>query len=113
MIIRFQPAAYIDMLTDDGHTGTKLPYPIVADEKGMVQGQEFWKGDPNRVIGFQKDLARHEIDLWWHDAVKDPSATVGMYLVTDNTAGDMGVHQTAIESATVYGQPDPEETPAP
>lgn len=97
-IFKIQPSEFIDNMWEGGHVGTKLPYPFFVDEKGMIDGQDFWNGDPYRVIGFQKDLAVHKVNLWWNDAVKDPSQVVGMYLVTANKKGDFGVHQTAVSS---------------
>ncbi len=101
-IYKIQPSAYIDQITADGHELHKLPYPFYADEKGAVGQQDFWRGDPARVVGFQEDLARHQVDLWWHDAVKDPQQAVGMYLVTADSKGNLGVHQTAMDSVVVF-----------
>jgi hypothetical protein len=98
MIFRVQPSEYVDQIVD-GHEMTKMPYPFYVDESGEVQHQDLWQGDPSRVIGFQDDLARHEIDLWWSDAVKDPALMIGRYLVTVDSKGNMGVHQTAISDA--------------
>jgi hypothetical protein len=99
-IIRIQPEPFVDNMID-GHEMTKLPYPFVADEQGMIAGQDFWKGDPFQVIGFQKDLAIHRIDLHWHEALAEPDLAVGMYLVTRDEAGDWGVHWTSVRSMTV------------
>lgn len=102
MTIRIQPGPYTDHLTDDGHELTKLPYPFfVNEETGAVGRQEFWQGTVLRVVGFQKDLARHEIDLWWEGAVKDPQRAVGMYVVTTDSEGGMGVHPTAVSSMEI------------
>lgn len=99
-VIKLQPSSFTDQIVD-GHELTKLPYPFYVEEDGSVQRQEFWKGDPYRVIGFQKDLARHEIDLLWQDATKDPQQVVGMYVVTADEKGDMGVHVSAISNVDV------------
>jgi hypothetical protein len=100
-LIKLQPAEFIDNISDDGHIGRKLPYPFYITEAGYVEGQDFWRGDPIRVVGFQRDLARMEIDLWWSDAVREPHSAIGMYLVTTDAKGGMGVHQTAIASIEV------------
>lgn len=93
-----QTAAFTDQLTSDGHQLTKRPYPIVASEDdGMVRGWVSLPDAPFRVIGFMRDPAVQQIDLWWADAVKDPSRAVGMYLVTSNKAGGWGIHDTAVE----------------
>lgn len=103
--IKLQPAPFIDNIRD-GHSMvemTKLPYPFYVDEDGKVDQQDFWKGDPARVIGFQRDLAVQHIDLWWKDAAQDPQKTVGMYLVTSDAQGEWGTHQTAISDVSVIG----------
>lgn len=101
-MIEIQTEPIIDNMIN-GHEMTKLPYPFFVDEAGAVARQDFWRGDPLRVVGFQRDLAVHVIDLWWSDALEDLSAATGMYLVTENTAGDWGVHQSAVRSAEVIG----------
>lgn len=100
MRILFQPASYVDQIID-GHEMTKQPYPLVADEKGLIENQELWQGDPFRVVGFQNDLAVQRIDLRWADVVEDPSQAVGKYLVTSSCTGDYGSHQTAIAAVRV------------
>lgn len=105
--IRIQPSSFIDNLWEE-HVGTKLPYPFTAGEDGMVAGQDFWQGSVVRVIGFQKDLHNHSLDLPWGAAFDDPQKAVGMYLVTSDKNGDWGVHDTAVMSMTVLGE---ENTP--
>jgi len=99
-VIRIQPEPYVDNMVD-GHEMTKLPYPFVVDGDGLVAGQDFWKGDPYRVIGFAKDLAVQHLELSWRDVVRDPQLAVGMYLVTSDEAGDWGTHWTAVRSMTI------------
>lgn len=103
VLIKLQPEPFTDQITEDGHELTKLPYPFAADETGAVHNQSLWQGHVTRVIGFQKDLAKQQIDLWWRDVVKDPQQAVGMYLVTADQHGVWGSHQTAIGSVEVLG----------
>lgn len=100
---KIQNAPRIDHITDDGTAMTQLPYPIHADDTGQVQVPEIHAGTLVRVIGFQEDLARHEIDLWWADAQKDPTQAVGMYVVTTDDKGGMGVHMTAVDTFEKVG----------
>lgn len=95
-----QPAPHVDHITDDGTELTKLPYPYHTDQDGNIQRQDFWKGDPLRVIGFQKDLAVQQIDLRWKDALEDIQQAVGMYLVTADKKDDYSSHNTAVASIT-------------
>jgi hypothetical protein len=92
-----QPASFIDQMKD-GHEMTKRPYPFFVDAMGLVGNQDFWQGSVVRVAGFQKDLAVQQIDLRWKDAMKDPGKAVGMYLVTVDSKGNYGVHNTAMET---------------
>lgn len=96
-MFKLQPAQYVDQIKD-GHEMTKLPYPFFVEKDGSIGQQELWKGDPLKAIGFQVDLAKQQIDLWWDQVARDPQRVVGMYLVTSNAQGNWGVHQTAIVS---------------
>lgn len=100
MLIKLQPEPFVDQIVD-GQELTKLPYPYAADETGAIQNQDFWQGHVARVVGFQKDLAHQQIDLWWADVVEDPQQAVGMYLVTADSKGDFSVHNTAIGEVDV------------
>lgn len=97
-LIKFQPSEFVDQITADGQELTKLPYPFIVLPNGEVAYQDFWQGEPKRVVGFQRDLALHQVDLWWEDVLKDPQRAVGMYMVSVNGAGGMGVHTNAISS---------------
>ncbi len=115
MIYEIQPSAYTDQLTDDGVQLTKLPYPIFADEAGMIGRQDFWAGRYTKVIGFQRDLRVQRIDLFWRDTLRDPGEAVGMYLVAANDKDNWFTFDTAVQSVTVLGQgpknfSDPEVT---
>lgn len=67
--------------------GTKLPYPYHCDPDGNVQRQDFWRGDPLRIIGFQADYEVQRVDLWWNQFVQAPQAAVGMFIVGENDSG--------------------------
>lgn len=102
---KLQPSAFTDQLTEDGHQLTKLPYPFFVNEDGSVRRQDVWAGQVVRVVGFQRDLAVQQIDLWWKQAVQEPERAVGMYLVTADSKGDLGSHSTAISSVEVIDTP--------
>jgi hypothetical protein len=97
-IFKIQPSAHTDHITEDGTELTKLPYPFFADDKGMVQRQDFWQGKVVRIVGFQKDLAVQQLDLSWLRAQQDLSQAVGMYVISTDSDGGMGVHPVAVES---------------
>lgn len=64
-----------------------VPYPFHVGEDGMVGRQEFWRGDPKAVLGFQRDIDLMMVDLFWADAVADPEQMVGMFPVFTTSDG--------------------------
>lgn len=103
---RIQPAERPDAMSDDGHVGYQLPWPVVAHADGSVFGaHDHWCGKVVRVIGFQKDLRKQRIDLHWSDFLRDPQQAKGMYLITSDKGGTWGVHDTAV--STVEEQEEP------
>jgi hypothetical protein len=83
-VITIQPANSADG-TYDVHE--PLPYPFHVDAvTGDVGRQDFWKGAPFRVLGFQKDAAVQQVDLWWEQAAADPDQIVGMFAVMLDTS---------------------------
>lgn len=100
-VIKLQPSNFTDNISDNGEEQTKLPYPFFVNEDGSVRNQDFWRGVVARVVGFQKDGAVQQIDLWWTKAFQDPENTVGMYLVTADNRGTFSTHNTAIMSVEV------------
>ena len=92
LMIRFQPAPVTDHITHDGTELTKLPYPIVADQFGVIPDGH---GD-QRIIGFVADPSKQRVDLWWND-IRDLQHTVGMYVITA-TGGRWYTNVTAIQS---------------
>lgn len=99
-IVTLQPAAHVDHITEDGTELTKLPYPFHVNVHGEIQRQEFWKGNPERVVGFVSDLARQEVDLSWDEVYSDPQRAVGQYVITQDSEGGWATHQLAIMRVT-------------
>lgn len=58
------------------------PYPYTVDETGAVQDQEFWRGEPSVLIGFQDERDVQTVNLlasaWFAHA---PETAVGKYAV--------------------------------
>jgi hypothetical protein len=50
------------------------------------------------VVGFQRDLAEQQVDLFWKAALADLQQAVGMYLITVDKDGNYATHWTAVES---------------
>ena len=73
-----------------------LPYPFYVRENGLVDRQDFWRGKVLRIIGFQRDLNKMTVDLFWSDAVKDPSKATGMHVVAADNKNNWGVYRSPI-----------------
>lgn len=98
--LKIQEAPVTDSITDDGHVGARLPWPVLADAEGIVHIPSSRLGMV-RIAGFQRDLAVMRVDLWWQDAFADPSKAVGMYLVAHHKNGSMGVSLSAVDTAEI------------
>lgn len=72
-IVKIQPAMM--------PTGV-LPYPYLIMSDGAVAGQDFWKGKPARLWGFQSRADVQQIDLACDDWLAgDLTAAINMYAV--------------------------------
>ena len=66
-----------------------LPYPFHVDpETGDVGRQDFWKGDPARLLGFQRGNIQR-VDLTVKAWAADPQQAVGMCPVFLRADGSM------------------------
>lgn len=100
-VIRIQPAERSDM---------KLPYPFFIESDGSVQRQDFWKGKPLKLIGFDINPSDHgmsgkSIDL--SDFIVDPQRAVGMYPIFEHADGNWFTYDDAISSVqaeVTYGK---------
>jgi len=64
-----------------------VPYPYHIDADGCVLQQDFWRGEPASLIGFQKNRDRQTVDLFFHDWT-DQDVT-GMHPVFVDADGSM------------------------
>lgn len=103
-IISIQPAEFVDnvWVNKDGNIveGKKLPYPFHVNEDGDVKNQDFWQGDPARVVGFQNDEDVQRVDVRWSDVVADPELAVGKFPIMVGPDG-IYTYTVAIESVSV------------
>ena len=78
-----------------------LPYPYFIDENGMVGRQDFWKGNPSRLLGFSSKPVVGDMDI--RCFLKEPltpesmKAGVGNYPVFSNEDGEWVTHYDKIE----------------
>ena len=78
-----------------------LPYPYHIEENGIVGSQEFWKGDPARLLGFQNGNVQRIVLTardWWQGA---PEAAQGLHPVFVTTDGDMWAETRPVTSVSV------------
>lgn len=83
-----------------------LPYPFFLDEKGYVGRQDFWKGSPHMLIGFNsKPINGYDpksIDV--QAFMKDPQKAVGLYPIFAHKEGkgmEWYTYKDPIESVSV------------
>ena len=106
-IITIQPANTVSVEYD---VNLPLPYPYHVNARtGDVGRQEFWRGEPVAILGFQNDADVQTMDLLWEDAAKDPDSIVGKYVVMVNANGSIFNETRPITSVTVW---DGEEVPS-
>jgi hypothetical protein len=106
--IKIQPEIVTDNIWVDHHAGPgqsplifgeRQPYPFLVTEDGFVLDQDFWRGDPERIVGFQNDEEIQRIDVWWSDVVKDPELAVGKFPVMVEKGQGLYTYTVAVESA--------------
>jgi hypothetical protein len=99
--LHIQEAPQTDNITADGHVGARMPWPVTADEDGKITTPSSLLGMV-RVVGFQRDLAVMQVDVWWKEVLTDPQKAVGMYLVHTKTDGGMAVSLSAVDTVEVW-----------
>jgi hypothetical protein len=108
-IIQIQPEAFLDDVRISADKQLvemkKLPYPFAVREDGSVDGQDFWRGDPAAVLGFQNDEEAQQINVWWSDVVADPELAVGRFPVMREDNGTIYTYAVKIESVQVFEVP--------
>lgn len=79
-----------------------LPYPYHVDAKtGEAGRQEFWRGDPAVLLGFQEQADTQRVDLFLTEWVTDPQKAVGMFPAFARTDGSMYTLMVPITSVFV------------
>lgn len=78
-----------------------MPYPFFIEPDGSVGKQEFWKGDPAKLIGFAKRIDRHEITLPFAKFWKQPGRCLGMYPVFADSKDEWSTYGDVIASIDV------------
>ena len=80
-----------------------LPYPYFIDEKGGVGRQDFWKGKPLRLQGFNprnvSGVVKGTIGL--EDFLKNPKRAIGMFPIFEHKGGAFFTYGDPIQTITV------------
>ena len=79
----------------------KMPYPFHVTESGLVDRQDYWRGDPLLLIGFAADVEDRSIDVRAVDFVADPAQVHGMHPVFESVDGSWATWPGPVESTTV------------
>jgi hypothetical protein len=77
------------------------PYPYQIDEAGDVLGQDFWKGDPAAILGFQPTQDDQRVTLFFSEFTENPMKAIGMFPVFITADGGMYNLNLSIESVQV------------
>jgi hypothetical protein len=77
------------------------PFPFPIDQTGHVLDQDFWKGDPYSLLGFQATAEEQRVSLFFEDFTENPQQAVGMFPVFVKQGGGLYSLTLPIESVTV------------
>lgn len=76
-----------------------LPYPYHLDKVGVVGRQDYWRGSPERLIGFQRwDV--QEIVLYVQEFLADPDSAIGLSPVFIDLDGTIWNHEYPVYKVT-------------
>lgn len=92
-----------------------LPYPFHLDAEGNVLSQDFWRGEPIKLLGFQESPDVHEVNLLVEDwlptatspttsQVVGPVAAVGMWPVFLDADGTIWAHRFPVDNVSRVGE---------
>lgn len=79
----------------------KLPYPYHISKTGLVGRQDFWKGEPYKLIGFADTPGKAAIDVRMSDFWDNPENCVGFYPVFAHKGDKWFTYSVAIKSVHV------------
>ena len=78
----------------------RLPYPYHVTESGAILRQDFWSGNPKKLLGFSSEPTAGRIDLSLREFVREPHLALGMCPVVEMAAGHWATETTPIESVS-------------
>lgn len=80
------------------------PYPFYVLADGAIDRQDFWRGDPARLIGFTDRFDVDKISLSFSQFWADPSQAEGKYAVFADTNDDWGTHIEVISTVVAFDE---------
>lgn len=85
----------------------RRPYPYVVvgegEHAGYVLWQDFWRGEPYFLVGFQNRVDVQQIDLHMPEFLAAPGKAAGKYPVfSDATTGGFYVEQVVVSHVNVF-----------
>lgn len=92
-IIRIQPKERDNMV---------LPYPYFIDTKTSEVGrQDFWGGNPSKLIGFVDRIGSFDSALSLVDFYKEPKKCIGLFPVFAHKNNEWHTYKDPIGSITI------------
>ena len=85
--------------------GGVWPYPYFIEENGNVGRQDFWKGKPEKLLGFSSKPEAGDISLNLEGFWKNPEAAIGMYPVFADKADKWVTNTIPVESVEILDLP--------
>jgi len=78
-----------------------LPYPFFVSENGKIGRQDFWKGNPEMLLGLNDEPLAGDITLQRKEFFENPKKAIGKYPVLKNKNGEWVTSTIPIESIKV------------
>lgn len=83
----------------------KMPYPYFINEAGEVGRQDFWKGSPLKLVGFNGAAKNETVEpaCGLEDFLKDPKQAIGKYPIFEHADGEWFTYKDRIASVDEKG----------
>jgi hypothetical protein len=78
---------YIARIQQETGDDLKQPYPYFISDEGFVGKQEFWKGRPHELLGFNDVPEPDKVSLLFEEFKKNIETAIGKYPVFRNKDG--------------------------
>lgn len=75
-----------------------MPYPFYIEPDGSVAAQDFWRGEPAALIGFQRVADVHTVDVLADDWLSGEADVLGMHPVFVDAGGGFWSHRHPVMS---------------